>query len=560
MIPFVPGPWAPVGDAAWAAADERLLAAPAEFRGSRFGAVLAAAGDADADGFVDVAIGAPDDGSSRSPGKGQVWVLSGYDDALLFHGRGSLQSERYGAALSALGDVNHDGHADLAVGAPGFDAGRLQEAGRVLVLSGASGCVLAELRGKASHDNLGASLAALADCDGDGAGELAIGVPGADGTALGAGAVWLVDSAALGVWQVLDGRASLDAFGSTLAALGDLDLDGEPDLAVGAPFADPRGESSGRVAVIAALESRELFALLGQGIGEKSGLALARAGDLDADGLADVAVGAPFARKGGTARYGRVEIHRGRGGQVMGSWYGESIDDRFGWSIVPVGDVDGDGVNDLAVGAPWSDDGGERSGEVSVRSGKDGRVLVEHTRAAPGSELGTAVAAWSDWGAPWSGGPLELALGAPGEGKSSGSTHLMTIGPLRSESALALSPSGGPAEMLLARKTLEPGARLALAVVGGPPGAALQLAANPGGPPRGSELELGLGALARPVQIVFPPVRLALDGRLERVVTLPENAAIAGVDLCVQALVQSSPMDSDPGTGGQPALELALSP
>ena len=204
------------------------------------------------------------------------------------------------------------------MGAPEARFGLQRGAGRAAVLSGLDGAELASLSGGESHDGLGHALAALGDLRGDGLFALAIGVPGHDGAANGAGLVLIADARSLRVLRELPGHAALDAFGSTLAAPGDFDHDGVADLAVGAPYADPNGESSGRVWVVSGATWLELFAASGEAVGEKHGLGLAGAGDLDRDGFADLAVGAPFAKHGGTARYGRVEIHAGRGGRLQG--------------------------------------------------------------------------------------------------------------------------------------------------------------------------------------------------------------------------------------------------
>jgi hypothetical protein len=277
-----------------AAAQERFFAPEGPVPAARFGALVAAAGDVDADGFPDFAVGAPEDGVA-GPDGGLVLIYSGYDGMLLRKSRGAAAGERFGAALAAVGDADEDGHADLAVGAPDALAGPLQDAGRVVVLSGRTGAELARVLGAASHDRLGSALAALPGPDGDGAMELALGVPGGDAAGNGAGLVLLLDAATLKLRAELRGRAPLDAFGTTLAAPGDVDKDGVQDLAVGAPFADPSGEASGRVWVVSGATGGDLFTVSGTAVGEKAGLGLAGAGDVDGDGYADLAVGAPFA-------------------------------------------------------------------------------------------------------------------------------------------------------------------------------------------------------------------------------------------------------------------------
>src|SRR5688572_28642557 len=112
--------------AAVPAAQERFFAPEGLAPGSRFGSVVGSAGDLDADGFPDFAVGAPEDDSSAGDA-GLVRVFSGFDGALLFARSGTAFGERFGAALAPAGDTDADGHADLGVGAPGARLGLRHE-------------------------------------------------------------------------------------------------------------------------------------------------------------------------------------------------------------------------------------------------------------------------------------------------------------------------------------------------------------------------------------------------------------------------------------------------
>lgn len=370
---------------------------------SSYGAAVAGLGDLDADGFVDFAVGAPlDDWNGKDAG--QVFVYSGRNGDLLFSVAGEDRRGQFGSALSGVGDLDADGFADLAVSAPRIDAGR------VLVLSGTDGSELALHTGTHRGDGFGTSLASLGDGDGDGVLELAVGSPGDDTGASGAGRVDILDLAADGILASWLGGAARDGFGEALDHAGDVDADGRADLVVGAPSADPNGEGSGSAHVFRRSTGDELRTIYGDTSGERTGTGVAGVGDVDGDGYGDVAIGAPLARRDGTARYGRVRVISGRDGSSLHTWHGDARGDRFGASLARVGDVDGDGTPDLLVGAPSATIDGTRSGAACVLSGRTGEELVTVAGAGSDHGFGAAVASAGDLDRD---GVQDLLLGAP---------------------------------------------------------------------------------------------------------------------------------------------------
>ena len=183
---------------------------------------------------------------------------------------------------------------------------------------------------------------------------------------------------------ILDGG---DFFGSSVATLGDLDGDGVPDVAVGASLDDDGGSQHGAVWILflnadgIVKSHQKISQTQGNFTGlftstEEFGSSVANLGDLDGDGVQDVAVGALGDDDGGANRGavwllflnvdGTVKAHQ-KISDTQGSFTGVLDDtDFFGGSIANLGDLDGDGVQDVAVGANRDDDGGGDRGAVWV--------------------------------------------------------------------------------------------------------------------------------------------------------------------------------------------------
>ncbi len=310
---------------------------------------------------------------------------------------GQEPQEAFGRSAVALGDLDGDGRGDFAVAAPrSYVGGR----GSVSVWSGANGQTLYRLEANPSADGLsdrfGMALANLGDLDGDGADDLVIGAPWDDDGGSQTGSCFVFSGRTGSPLADLNGTVLLGEFGSDLEPLGDINADGLPDLAVGASRA-------GEVRVI----SGEWILTTGQGalpqsapflwsttLAPDGGTTLAATADLDGDGVRDLAVGQP--RDGGDPDHptGRVVLLSGATGGVLGSFEGTE-DEEFGFALQNCGDVTGDGVTDLAVGVP-------------------GAGLV--TDPAPGSLRvfdGASVASFAQGAAP---APLEIwrADGEPG--------------------------------------------------------------------------------------------------------------------------------------------------
>src|SRR5690606_12292564 len=248
-------------------------------------------------------------------------------------------------------------------------------------LSGADGALLWSAAGVANGDRFGAALAPAFDVDGDGVVDLVVGSPDHDGGGFGAGRAEVRSGATGALLWSATGTAVLDRFGHAVAGILDANGDGIPDVAVGAPLADGAAFNGGGVEVRDGATGALLLALAGTSVLDQFGYAVARGGDVDVDGRADVVVGVP-GHDGGGADAGRVQLRSGKDGALLLGIDGLAAGETLGF-VAGGFDVDGDLVPDVAAGAPSSSPGGlTEAGEVRVWSGKDGTLLF----AVPGTD------------------------------------------------------------------------------------------------------------------------------------------------------------------------------
>ncbi|MCI0585608.1 MAG: integrin alpha [Planctomycetes bacterium] len=311
--------------------------------GDRFGASVAATGDLDGDGVADFIVGASEEGSP--PGTGYARVLSGATGALLFVLPGSLPGEKFGWSTAGPGDLDADGIPDLLVGAP---QAFLSGPGGAVAFSGANGSVLLNLSGAAVADWFGYALAAAGDADGDGVPDLLVGAPFADPPGiLSGGRAYLLSGANGAPLLTLDGATSQERFGASVAATADLDGDAVTDLLVGAPRY-PSGNGPGRARVFSVTSGASLFTLGGTLPNGGFGTSVGPAGDVNADGMDDVLVGG--LEDFGFSAGGECRVFSGVGGVPLMSLV--SSLSQFGAAVAGAGDLNADGYGDFLVGAP----------------------------------------------------------------------------------------------------------------------------------------------------------------------------------------------------------------
>ncbi len=168
---------------------------------------------------------------------------------------------------------------------------------------------------------------------------------------------------------VLPGLAPGDAFGAAVAEAGDVNADGHADLIIGARGDDRAGIDSGAAMVHSGLDGALLHTFLGDAPGQQLGWSVACAKDVNQDGHDDLLVGAP----GAHGNRGMSLLFSGADGSVLDRWIGSQAQCRHGTSVAGIGDRNGDGWPDLLVGEPQ---GSPASWSAYLFSGLDGEVLI----------------------------------------------------------------------------------------------------------------------------------------------------------------------------------------
>jgi hypothetical protein len=404
------------------------------------------------DGFADLAVGVPGENDFA----GAVNVLYGTAAGLsgtgaqLFGQVGGAPEfhDEFGSVLAA-GDFNHDSFADLAVGAPLEDIGRIGDAGAVSVLYGSaqglttSGRQLfTQVAGAVEAGDWFGSALAAGDFNHDGFADLAAGARfEAVGGIGAAGAVSVLYGSAGGLTtaggrlftQVGSAVEVSDEFGSALAA-GDFNNDGFGDLAAGAPGDEIGGAvsilygSAGGLATSGGRLFRQVDGIFETG--DTFGAALAT-GDFNHNSFTDLAVGAPGESVGSRGGAGAVSVLYGSAGGLTSSGgrsftqVGGTVErgDLFGWSLA-AGDFNHDGFADLSAGAPWEAVGSLiQAGAVSVLYGSAGGLITNGGRLF--TQVGGTVEANDHFGSQLAAGDFnhdgfaELAAAAPSEGVGS---------------------------------------------------------------------------------------------------------------------------------------------
>lgn len=364
----------------------RAAGGPIQFNPNRFGDQVSLIGDVDGDGLSEFAVSAFSEDTVATNG-GSITVYSGATGVILLDLFGS-SGELLGESLRRVGDVNGDGAADILTGSSGF----------VRVYSGADGSVLHDL------PIVGWEVAGIGDFDGDGRDDFM--VSSLDRITLYSGS----NAAVLRDWH----KPGIP-FASDIDAVGDVNGDGVVDIVTGYETAshDSMG-SVGAAFVLSGATGAVIHRFAGDEESDRFGTRVRGVGDIDADGVPDIGVGAqevrpdpPFA----STNFGYVRIFSGSTGEMLHEVRPVRNDgDPWAWYLSGIGDVNLDGHDDFAVGSPRALGGGL----VRIFSGRTGeRILTVRPAYSDINGLGSDVDGRYDVNGD---GRADLFFGAPGSG------------------------------------------------------------------------------------------------------------------------------------------------
>ena len=393
-----------------------------------------------------------------------------------------------GNSVSAIGDINGDTIGDFAIGAPNENGGttyvvfgKTSSFGSTLDLSTLDGTNGFTIIDSVNGGRSGFSLSGLGDVNGDGIADIFIGAPDSAVSASNAGAAYILFGKETSFTATVDlgtatgssvlqivGVGADDLAGFSVSNAGDINNDGASDILIGVPFADLNGADSGAAYVVfgvqigtgtlpasislSGLDGTAGFRLVGEQANDHFGTSVSTAGDINHDGFADLIIGAPGADSfSGLANNGAAYVFLGKatgftastdvstfdgknGFKIEGLWAGEA----FGSSVATAGDMNGDGVSDIVIGAanPGTGQIGQLvTGNAYVIFGKkktfkptfdlstlDGDNGFRLTTASLRSNLGTNVSSAGDFN---NDGFDDIVVGAPSAEDDAGITYIL---------------------------------------------------------------------------------------------------------------------------------------
>jgi hypothetical protein len=262
--------------------------------GDALGYSVSGAGDFNNDGYDDVIVGSRTFNGAAGSNTGLIQVFSGPTGVLLLSMEGATAGDEFGGAVACAGDVDNDNFDDIVVGARFADGVGAVDAGQVTVISGQTQAVLFTATGAAADDQLGRSVAGAGDLNDDNLDDIVVGAFNHDPiSGENAGQVTvLAGPDGANTLLTIDGVHDDQNFGWSVAGGCDLNDDRVDDIVVGAIGDNAEGLDAGRSVAYSGASGRVLFERRGE-VGDRLGWSVSTAGDLNNDGKDDAVIGIP---------------------------------------------------------------------------------------------------------------------------------------------------------------------------------------------------------------------------------------------------------------------------
>jgi len=367
------------------------------FTNACLGNSLASAGDVNGDGYSDVIIGSFGY-SNGQLSEGNAVVLNGSASGLAaspsWSVESNLASALYGCSVACVGDANADGYSDVTVGASLYTNGQANEGAAYAYFGSATGLPLTAswmVESNSAGAAFGSSLSPAGDVNGDGFSDIIVGARVFSNGQANEGGAFLYQGSAGGIIttasNILDINQALAFFGASVASAGDVNGDGYGDVIVGSGYFDNgqtdegaafvfHGSANGVTNTIRAqLEINQADARMGYSVSS--------AGDVNGDGYSDVIVGA-YNYSNGQAGEGGAFVYHGSASGIINTIQAQleinQAGASMGYSVSSAGDVNGDGYSDVVVGANWFSNG---------QSGEGGAFVYHGSAAGIGTTIKT---------------------------------------------------------------------------------------------------------------------------------------------------------------------------